>query len=180
MLDLFPELVRVASRTVAKEDPTDKDYDKDYLETKRRLTSLYAEQLLSAAMRSNALSDNGRAIYHGHMALATTDYLAGNVNGAIAHLQSASSAPPSTFVKYSRALANWTILRRLLDVGEYNAVASFFEAISASNVTGSSYFRQSAADIRSGRMPIWYQSNAQIMPPPSGRTISVDLDKPPD
>ena len=64
-------------------------------------------------------------------------------------------------MKYGAGDTSNRLARNLLRVGEYQAVARFYDRMAQINVQERKEMIQSAQAIRAGRMPEWYQMEAE-------------------
>ena len=69
--------------------------------------------------------------------------------------------PVSNTIKYGDGSVSPRLAMNLLRVGEYEAVARFYDRVAQINVAERQALAESARAIRAGRMPEWYQLLAE-------------------
>jgi hypothetical protein len=117
----------------------------------------YCQELLTLAPKFRNESYYGYAVHSANMILGTLALWQGESKTAIRYLREASQAPASEELAYSAAPAAERLVKYLLKSGEREAVIQFLEAMAKTNVVQKDYLLKSAAAIRSGQMPEWYQ-----------------------
>jgi hypothetical protein len=95
----------------------------------------------------------GTAIYFANMSLGSMALIDGDRKAAVKYLLAASRAPVSEELAYSRHIAGWKLVRRLLEQGERESVIEFLERMALINVVDQASLRECAAAIRRGDMP---------------------------
>lgn len=118
-----------------------------------------AEDLLKLAESFPADPNRGTAIFSGHVVLGLLAVRDNEVKTALAHMESAGSAPPSDELRYGNSFAWQRLATALLKRGERESVARFLDRCAAlSEVKGTrEQMTKAAASIRAGRMPEFYQ-----------------------
>jgi beta-lactamase regulating signal transducer with metallopeptidase domain len=124
-----------------------------YIDLARQRSKRFAEDVLALAPRFRNDPRYGAAIYKASMTLGSLALTEGNRKGAVRYLRQASQAPASEELTYTPDIVAWSLLNGLLEAGERESVIGFLERMAQINVTRRTYLRESAAAIRSGRMP---------------------------
>jgi hypothetical protein len=118
----------------------------------RMLDRKWADDLLMLA-RTVRDERQGSAIYFANMRLASLAIVEGDRRAAVKYMLTASRAPASEELAYSRHVASWKVVRRLLDQGERESVIEFLERMANTSVVDRASLHEWAAAVRRGEMP---------------------------
>jgi beta-lactamase regulating signal transducer with metallopeptidase domain len=154
-LDLLPTLIEWANSR-----GENADFDRGDKATARAewdIMTRYAEDALRIAPQHPEHPRAGLAMFNAHMYLGLDALRRGDVKGALAHLDAAPGVPPSSRLKYDQGMAGARLAHYLLKAGQRDAVATYEERMAVVNLAERPVLRASAAAIRAGRMPEWYQ-----------------------
>jgi hypothetical protein len=121
------------------------------------LAARYARDALALAPKFSGDPSQGFAIYKANMILGTLALWNGDTKTAVRHLLDASRAPASEDLSYYQGIAAERLLHRLLKSDEREPVIEFLEAMAQKSVVAKDYLLESAAALRRGQMPSWYQ-----------------------
>jgi hypothetical protein len=124
----------------------------DWFKVKRTRARQAAEDLLRLG-RTIRDERQGTAIYFANMSLGSMALFDGDRKAAVRYLLAASRAPVSEELAYSRHIAGWKLVRRLLDQGERQSVIEFLERMAHISIVDQASLRECAAAIRRGDMP---------------------------
>jgi hypothetical protein len=116
-----------------------------------------AEAALQLAARHPTHPSVGSVIYNANIVLGTFAIREGDRRIALAHLRAAAASPGSDELTWMPTIAHLGLVHALLDAGEYEAVASYFDRLAELNRVGATHWRDEARAIREGRMPESYQ-----------------------
>jgi hypothetical protein len=119
--------------------------------------SIYANDALTIGPRHPDHPGAGLAMFNAHEFLGTVALWDGDVRTALAHLDAAPGVPVSETMKSAGGATTNRLVRNLLRVGEYDAVARYYDRMAQIDVTDRQSLTESAQAIRAGRMPEWYQ-----------------------
>ena len=100
-------------------------------------------------------------MFNAHEFLGTVALWDGDVRTALAHLDAAPGVPVSETMKCAGGATTNRLVRNLLRVGEYEAVARYYDRMAQIDVPDRQSLTESAQAIRAGRMPEWYQMDAE-------------------
>jgi hypothetical protein len=114
------------------------------------LTAAKARELLELAQRVPNAPHSGYAIFQGNFMLGKVALRQGNKREAARYLLIAADAPASEELRYDTMLMN--LPRALIDWGERDAVAQFFERVAPKTLRAKE-FQDWAAQIRKGENP---------------------------
>jgi hypothetical protein len=152
-LALLPEL---ADRTYSRAESADY-YQKDASkrDAQLALARRYAETVLTLAGTSE---EQAAARYAGTLVLAAVAMREGDRKAAVRGLREATMIARSTSLSLEIAhMARQNVPYSLLDAGEREVVADFYEAIAPRLSTTGETYRKGSEAIRAGRMPENYQ-----------------------
>jgi len=124
----------------------------------------YCQDAIALAPKFRGESYHGYAVYRANMILGTLALWKGDSKTAVRHLLEASKAPASEELAYYAAPAAERLVKYLLKGGEREPVIQFLEAMARTNVMQKDYLLESAAAIRRGQMPSWYQRTMMNQP----------------
>ena len=124
----------------------------DWFNVKRTRARQAAEDLLKLG-RTIRDERQGTAIYFANMSLGSMALIDGDRKAAVRYLLAASRAPVSEELAYSRHIAGWKLVRRLLEQGERESVIEFLERMAHISIVDQASLRECAAAIRRGDMP---------------------------
>jgi hypothetical protein len=96
-------------------------------------------------------------IHNANIVLGTFAIREGDRRTALAHLRAAAASPGSDELTWMPTIGHLGLVHPLLDAGEYEAVASYFDRLAELNRVGAARWRGEARAIREGRMPESYQ-----------------------
>lgn len=131
----------------------------DDAEEGRQRARRLAEAALQLADRHPGHPSAALVMHNANIALGTFAIREGDRRTALAHLRAAAAAPGSEELTWmSMSSAHLGLIHALLDAGEYEAVASYFDRLAELNRVGAARWRSEARAIREGRMPESYQS----------------------
>jgi tetratricopeptide (TPR) repeat protein len=119
--------------------------------------SIYANDALTIGPRHPDHPGAGQAMFIAHEFLGTVAVWDGDVRTALAHLDAAPGVPVSAPMKYAGGSTSNRLVRNLLRVGEYEAVARYYDRMAQIDIADRRSLTESAQAIRAGRMPEWYQ-----------------------
>jgi hypothetical protein len=124
----------------------------DRIQLGRTQDRKWAEDLLRLA---RLVHDDrvGTAIYFANMRLASIALSEGNRKAAVLYMLTASKAPGSEELAYSRHVAAWKLVRRLLEQGERKSVIEFLERMASTSIVDRASLHEWATTIRRGEMP---------------------------
>jgi hypothetical protein len=118
----------------------------------------YAEDVLRLAPKFRSDPNYGTAVFCANVTLGTIAMRNGDKATAVKYMHEATKAPGSEELAYSGD-AMWTrLVVPLLKYGERESVADFLEHYAQINVLEHDRLTKDAADIRAGKMPMFYQS----------------------
>ena len=117
----------------------------------------YAAQVLALAPRFISDPNYGTAIYKANMTMGLLVLRDGNRKAAVRYMLEASKAPVSEELARTQGLASARLPKYLLKEGERDTVIEYLERMAQISVTERTVLLESAAAIRAGRMPAWYQ-----------------------
>lgn len=133
------------------------DHDMEAAKAAWGRAAKYARDALTLAPKFSGEPYHGFAIYKANMILGTLALWNGDTRTAVRHLLDASKAPDSEELAYYQGIAADRLLRRLLKNDERDPVTEFLEAMAQKSIVEKEYLLESAAALRRGLMPIWYQ-----------------------
>ncbi|MCC7042839.1 MAG: M56 family metallopeptidase [Acidobacteria bacterium] len=116
-----------------------------------------AEAALQLAARHPTHPSIGLVTYNAHVVLGTFAIREGDRRTALAHLRGAAASPGSEELMWMPTVGHLGLVHALLDAGEYEVVASYFDRLAELNRVGATRWREDARAIREGRMPESYQ-----------------------
>jgi hypothetical protein len=119
--------------------------------------SIYANDALAIGPRHPDHPGAALAMFNAHDYLGTVAVWDGDVRAAVAHLDAEPGVPVADAIKYGEGPVSPRLATNLLRVGEYEAVARFYDRVAQVNVAERQTLAESARAIRAGRMPEWYQ-----------------------
>ena len=122
---------------------------------------IYANDALAIGPRHPDHPGAGLAMFNAHEFLGTVALWDGDVRTALAHLDAAPGVPVSETMKRAGGATTNRLVRNLLRVGEYEAVARYYDRMAQIDVPDRQSLTESAQAIRAGRMPEWYQMDAE-------------------
>lgn len=112
-------------------------------------------------MAKSRLTDpeRGTSMFSAHFTLAHLALHNNEVASAVAHLDAATKVPPSDELKYGSSFYWQSVATELLKRGERESVARFLSELGAMRGTDADreQLTESAARIRAGKMPDFYQ-----------------------
>ncbi len=117
-----------------------------------------AEAALQLAAKHPSHPDYGTVIHRANITLGTLAIREGDRRRAVAHLRAAAASPGSDEITWMPAVAHLHLVHALLDAGERESVAAYFDRLAELTHVGSDRWRADARAIREGRMPESYQS----------------------
>lgn len=120
-------------------------------------TRKYADDLLQLSGRLPDDPGRGVAIFSGHAALAALALQDNDTPAAVRHLDEAVKAPPCDGLKHGFSGLWQRVAVGLLKRGERESVAQFLDRYARLNEIQRDQLTASAAAIRAGRMPDFYQ-----------------------
>jgi beta-lactamase regulating signal transducer with metallopeptidase domain len=130
---------------------------RDRLELARQQAAKSAEDALKLAPRYRAHPGYGTAIYMANMTLGALALHDKDTKRAVEYLRKASQAPVSEELAYSEGIVSgvhWHLARDLLKQGQRQAVLEFLDRMARTNIAERAEWREAAAQIRRGEMPI--------------------------
>ncbi len=116
-----------------------------------------AEEVLALVSSQPSRPEAGDATYRSHVVLALCALRGGNRTAALTHMAQAQDAPASPPEFSSEPLLASRLANYLLRAGERGTVAVFLEKSAGRGPLAAQAFRQDAAAIRAGEMPVSYQ-----------------------
>jgi beta-lactamase regulating signal transducer with metallopeptidase domain len=116
-----------------------------------------AEAAMQLAARHPTHPSVGSVTYNANIVLGTFAIREGDRRTALAHLREAAASPGSDELTWMPTVGHLGLVHGLLDAGEYEAVASYFDRLAELNRVGATRWRDEARAIREGRMPESYQ-----------------------
>jgi beta-lactamase regulating signal transducer with metallopeptidase domain len=116
-----------------------------------------AEAALELADRHRTHPEYGTVVHRANITLGTLAIREGDRQTALAHLRAAAASPGSNALTWMPTGEHLGLVHALLDAGEYEAVASYFDRLAELNRVGATRWRDGARAIREGRMPESYQ-----------------------
>jgi len=120
-------------------------------------TKKYAEDLLTLSGALPGDPNRGTAIFSAHVALAALALHDNDKASALEHLEEAVKAPPSDELKHGFNALWSRVAVGLLKRGERESVARFLDRYAQLNESQRAQLTKSAAAIRAGTMPDFYQ-----------------------
>jgi hypothetical protein len=120
------------------------------------LAGRYSRDALTLAARHSTHPDAGTAIYKGNMTLSALAMREGDRRRAVEYMRAASEAPPSDDLVYGEGFASARPVAYLLKYGERQSVIDYLERMARTSRAENTYLLESAAAIRSGKMPSFY------------------------
>jgi hypothetical protein len=117
----------------------------------------YADDLLKLADRMPADPNRGAALFSGHLSLAALALRDNDIAAALVHLDAAGNAPACDYIAYTFNPLWQRVAVQLLTRGERESVARFLERYAALSESSREQLATSAARIRDGKMPEFYQ-----------------------
>ena len=128
-------------------------------------TKKYAEDLLQLADKLPNDPNRGRAIFHGHVALATLAVRSNDMTAALKEMDEAGKTASSEALRYGFNALWQRLATGMLKRGERESVATFLDRYAQLNESQRDQLAKSAAAIRAGNMPDFYQY--QVTPRPT-------------
>lgn len=120
-------------------------------------TKKYADDLLRLADKLPNDPNRGVAIFSGHVALATLAVRANDMATALKHMGEAGTAPASRSARYGFNALWQRLATGMLKRAERESVAWFLDRYAQLNDSQRDQLARSAAAIRAGKMPDFYQ-----------------------
>ena len=160
--EYLPELAQLAY--FEGENADYYQHDKAATEAAWDRASRYCQDTLNLAPKFQSVTYHGYAVYKANMILGTLAMWKGDSETAIRYLLEASNAPASEELAYYVAPYSERLVKYLLKYGEREPVIRFLEAMAQKSVMQKDYLLESAAAIRRGQMPSWYQRTMLIQP----------------
>jgi hypothetical protein len=121
------------------------------------LTKTYADDMLKLADKLPNDPHRGTAFFAAHVTLGALALHDNDLTSALRHMETAGSAPASDELRYGFNSLWSSLATGMLKRGERESVARFLERYAALNESGREQLLSSAAQIRGGRMPSFYQ-----------------------
>ncbi len=121
------------------------------------LSKKYADDVLTLVESRSTDPYRGMAMHSAHITLATIALHDNDLASALVHMDAAANVPPSDDLKFG-SLWNWQEPAvELLKRGEREPVARFLSRLAAIAERDRESFTTAAAQIRSGKMPAFFQ-----------------------
>ena len=122
----------------------------------QRLTT-YAQDALAIGPRHPEHPGAAAAMFDAHVHLGTVALWNGDGRSALGHLEAAPAAAGAKPLKLTGGIGSSRLVRYLLEAGEHEAVANYYERMAKISASERRHLEEYAQALRAGKMPSWYQ-----------------------